>query len=60
MAQALITLLKRLAVLVMLLSICDMLLPDGAMRRYARLVGGLMTMWVMVSPLLGWLAEVVR
>jgi len=60
MALALLTLLKRLAVLVMLVSVCDMLLPDGTMRRYARLVGGLMTMWMMVSPLLSWLAEVWR
>ena len=58
MVFTLLTLLKRLAVLVMLVSLCDMLLPDGAMRRFARLAGGLITMWMMIYPLLGWLAEV--
>ena len=60
MMRALLVLLRGLVVLVMLISICDMLLPDGPMRRFARLAGGLLTMWMMCSPLLGWLSEVLR
>lgn len=58
MMDALFALLKKLAALVMLITLCDLLLPDGAMRRYARLAGGLMAMWMIASPLLTWLAEV--
>ncbi len=58
MVEALFTLLRRLTAVVMLVAVCDLLLPDGDMRRYARLAGGLITMWMLASPLLGWLAEV--
>ncbi|MDR0896719.1 MAG: stage III sporulation protein AF [Oscillospiraceae bacterium] len=58
MATALFALLRKLAALVMLIAVSDLLLPDGSMRRYARLVGGLMTMLLLASPLLGWLSEV--
>jgi len=60
MINTLFSLLKRLACLVMLIALCDMLLPDGVMRRYVRLAGGLLTMWMLALPLLGWLVEVVR
>ncbi len=60
MMDALFSLLSKLAALVMLIAVCDLLLPDGAMRRYARLAGGLMTMWMLLSPLLSWLSEVGR
>ncbi len=60
MVDALFTLLGKLMALAMLIAIADLLLPDGAMRRYARLAGGLMTMLMLASPLLTWIAEVVR
>ena len=56
MVEALFRLLRQLAALVMLVAVCDLLLPDGAMRRYARLAFGLMTMWMLAAPLLTWLA----
>lgn len=58
MVDALFRLLRQLAALTMLVAVCDLLLPDGAMRRYARLAFGLATMWMLVSPLLTWLSEV--
>ncbi len=60
MVDALFALLKRLVALAMLMILCDLLLPDGAMRRYARLAGGLMTTLMLASPLLGWLTGVAR
>ena len=57
MIEALFTLLKKLAVLMMLITVADLLLPDGAMRSYARLAGGLMTMLLLISPLLDFLSE---
>lgn len=58
MMDALFSLLKNLAAVVMLVTICDLLMPEGAMRRYARLAGGLMTMLMIISTLLGWLPGV--
>ncbi len=60
MIDALFTLLKRLAALTMLIILCDFLLPEGAMRRYARLAGGLMTTMMIASPLISLLGEVAR
>lgn len=57
MIDALFTLLRKLSVLVVLITITDLLLPDGAMRRYARLVGGLLAMLILASPLLSFLSE---
>lgn len=57
MMEELFKLLKQLAALVMLITLCDLLLPDGAMRRYARLAGGLITMLMLTSTLLSWLSR---
>lgn len=59
MIDALYTLLKKLSVTVMLIAIVDLMLPDGPMRKYARLAGGLVTMLLLVSPLLGFFQEAV-
>ena len=56
----LFTLLKQLAALAMLITLCDMLIPDGAMRRYTRLVGGLMAMLLLSRAMLSWLSGVSR
>ena len=50
MMEALFSLLERLSMLVMLL-------PEGALRRYARLCGGLVMMLWISSLLLSWLSE---
>ena len=57
MMEALFSLLERLSMLVMLLALCDLLLPEGALRRYARLCGGLVMMLLISSLLLSWLSE---
>ncbi len=58
MVEALFSMLRRLSALTMLVAVCDMLLPDGDMRRFARFAGGLLTMWMLASSLLGFVAEV--
>lgn len=58
MMEGLFALLRKLAALIMLITLCDLLLPDGAMRRYARLVGGLVTMLLLSTTLLSWLSGV--
>jgi len=58
--NGLFVLLKQLAALVMLITLCDMLMPEGAMRRYTRLVGGLMAMLMLSSTMLSWLSGVSR
>ena len=57
MMEALFSRLERLSMLVMLLALCDLLLPEGALRRYARLCGGLVMMLWISSLLLSWLSE---
>ena len=56
MIERLFACLKQLSALVMLITLCDLLLPEGAMRRYARLVGGLVTMLLLSSTFLSWIA----
>ncbi|HML48554.1 MAG TPA: stage III sporulation protein AF [Clostridia bacterium] len=43
--------LKRLTALVMVATLADLLMPTGAMRRYARLVSGLILMLLILQPL---------
>ena len=56
----LFALLRHLAALVMLITLCDMLMPEGAMRRYARLIGGLTAMLLLSTAMLSWLSGVPR
>ena len=60
MIDGLFDLLKRLSALVMLITLCDMLMPDGAMRRFTRLIGGLMAMLLLSTTMLSWLSGVSR
>jgi uncharacterized membrane protein len=60
MINELFALLRQLAALVMLITLCDMLVPDGAMRRYTRLIGGLTAMLMLSTTLLSWLSGVSR
>ena len=60
MIDGLFALLRQLAALVMLITLCDMLMPNGAMRRYARLIGGLIAMLMLSTTLLSWLSGVSR
>lgn len=53
MQEILFLTLRRLAVLTMLLAVCDLMLPSGRMRQYARLAGGLMTTLCILEPVLG-------
>lgn len=43
--------LKRLTALVMIATLADLLMPTGSMRRYARLVSGLILMLLILQPI---------
>jgi stage III sporulation protein AF len=51
-------LVARLCALVMLSALAQLLLPAGNMRKYARLVCGLLVLHIMVSQVFAWLRQI--